>query len=99
MTPIADNIDIDFIASKTHCFSRANLGFVTQRAVKLAIKQSITHDIERTKECEASGTDAMDSDDSKNLVPKLTKAHFEEAIQLGRRSVSDVKIRRYEAFV
>lgn len=98
-TPVADDVDIDFIASKTHGFSGADLGFVTQRAVKLAIKQSIAYDIEKTKEREAAGEDAMDADDvDDDPVPELTKAHFEEAMQLARRSVSDVEIRRYEAF-
>ena len=31
-------------------------------------------------------------------VPVLTKAHFEEAMRSARRSVTDVEIRRYEAF-
>ena len=101
-TPIADDIDIDYIASRTHGFSGADLGFVTQRAVKLAIKQSISIDIEKTKEREAAGDDAMkveeDELDEEDPVPQLTKAHFEEAMQSARRSVSDVEIRRYEAF-
>jgi transitional endoplasmic reticulum ATPase len=33
-----------------------------------------------------------------DLVPELTKAHFEEAMRSARRSVTDVEIRRYEAF-
>ena len=102
-TPIADDIDIDYIASRTHGFSGADLGFVTQRAVKLAIKQSIAIDIEKTKEREAAGgEDGMkmeeDADDEEDPVPVLTKAHFEEAMQSARRSVSDVEVRRYEAF-
>ena len=41
----------------------------------------------------------MDEDeDAEDPVPQLTKAHFEEAMQAARRSVSDVEIRRYEAF-
>ena len=103
-TPVAPDVDIDFIASKTHGFSGADLGFVTQRAVKLAIKQSISIDIDRTKEREAAAT--ADGEDVKmeedveedDPVPELTKAHFEEAMQSARRSVSDVEIRRYEAF-
>ena len=99
-TPVADDVNIDYIASKTHGFSGADLGFVTQRAVKLAIKQAISIDIERTKEREANGEDIkmeeeVDADDP---VPELTKAHFEEAMQSARRSVSDVEVRRYEAF-
>lgn len=103
-TPIADDIDIDYIASRTHGFSGADLGFVTQRAVKLAIKQSISIDIEKTKEREAAaGEDGMKIEEDEDLdeedpVPQLTKAHFEEAMQSARRSVSDVEVRRYEAF-
>lgn len=98
-TPVADDVDIDFIASRTHGFSGADLGFVTQRAVKLAIKQAISWDIERTKEREAAGEDMkMEEDAEEDPVPELTKAHFEEAMQSARRSVSDVEVRRYEAF-
>ena len=100
-TPVADDVDIDYIASRTHGFSGADLGFITQRAVKLAIKQSIAIDIERTKKIEAEGGDAEMTDDATLVddpVPELTKAHFEEAMQAARRSVSDVEVRRYEAF-
>ncbi|GMG14954.1 unnamed protein product [Aspergillus oryzae] len=101
-TPVAPDVDLPFIASKTHGFSGADLGFVTQRAVKLAIKQSITADIERQKQREANGEDIkMDEDeevDEEDPVPELTRAHFEEAMKTARRSVSDVEIRRYEAF-
>ena len=101
-TPVASDVNIDFIASRTHGFSGADLGFITQRAVKLAIKQSIAIDIERTKKREAEGGDVdmkeEEDIDAEDPVPELTKAHFEEAMQLARRSVSDVEIRRYEAF-
>lgn len=97
-TPVAADIDLGYIAAKTHGFSGADLGFITQRAVKIAIKESISLDIERTKAREAAG-DNMDVDeDAEDPVPELTKAHFEEAMQMARRSVSDVEIRRYEAF-
>lgn len=99
-TPVAPDVNIEYIASKTHGFSGADLGFITQRAVKLAIKQSISLAIERSKEREAAGEDvSMDDDaDAEDPVPELTKAHFEEAMQSARRSVTDVEIRRYEAF-
>jgi O-acetylhomoserine/O-acetylserine sulfhydrylase-like pyridoxal-dependent enzyme len=44
------------------------------------------------------GEDAMEEDDVDDPVPELTKRHFEEAMANARRSVSDVEIRRYEAF-
>ncbi|QDS77105.1 AAA ATPase cdc48 [Venturia effusa] len=104
-TPVASDIDLDFIAKNTHGFSGADLGFITQRAVKLAIKESISLDIERTRAREKAraeaGEDAMDEDediDGEDPVPELTKAHFEEAMRTARRSVTDVEIRRYEAF-
>lgn len=98
-TPVAPDVDVQYIASKTHGFSGADLGFVTQRAVKLAIKQSISHEIDRTKAREAAGEDAMEEDgEGEDPVPELTRAHFEEAMQSARRSVTDVEIRRYEAF-
>ena len=51
-TPYSEDVDLDFIAEKTHGFSGADLGFITQRAVKIAIKESIALDIQRTKERE-----------------------------------------------
>lgn len=101
-TPVASDVDMAFIASKTHGFSGADLGFVTQRAVKLAIKEAITADIERTKAREAAGEDVTMGDEEElneeDPVPELTRAHFEEAMKSARRSVTDVDIRRYEAF-
>ena len=98
-TPVAPDVDLKYIASRTHGFSGADLGFITQRAVKLAIKEAISLDIERRKAREAAGEDVdMEDDDTEDPVPQLTKAHFEEAMASARRSVSDVEIRRYEAF-
>jgi transitional endoplasmic reticulum ATPase len=97
-TPVADDVDLEYIAANTHGFSGADLGFITQRAVKLAIKEAIAADIERTKAREEAGDDAMEDDDVEDPVPMLTKAHFEEAMRSARRSVTDVEIRRYEAF-
>lgn len=99
-TPVADDVDLAYIASRTHGFSGADLGFITQRAVKLAIKEAISLDIERRKAREAAGEDVdmEDDDETEDPVPQLTKAHFEEAMSSARRSVTDVEIRRYEAF-
>lgn len=99
-TPVADDVNLEYIASKTEGFSGADLGFITQRAVKLAIKQAISIDIERTKERDAAGEDVKMEEDfeADDPVPELTKAHFEEAMQSARRSVTDVEVRRYEAF-
>lgn len=98
-TPVASDVDLGFIAAKTHGFSGADIGYITQRAVKIAIKEAISADIDRTKSREAAGDDMeVDDEDAEDPVPELTKAHFEEAMQMARKSVGDVEIRRYEAF-
>lgn len=97
-TPVAGDVNLQFIASKTHGFSGADLGFITQRAAKIAIKEAIAADITRSKEREAAGDDMDVDDDVEDPVPELTKRHFEEAMQMARKSVGDVEIRRYEAF-
>jgi transitional endoplasmic reticulum ATPase len=96
-TPVAPDVDLEYIASKTHGFSGADLGFITQRATKIAIKQAIAAEIEASKEREAAGESGMETE-YEDPVPELTRAHFEEAMSAARRSVSDVEIRRYEAF-
>lgn len=96
-TPVAGDVDLNYIASRTHGFSGADLGFVTQRATKIAIKQAIAAEIEAQKEREAGDDTAMEAE-YEDPVPELTRAHFEEAMQTARKSVSDVEVRRYEAF-
>jgi transitional endoplasmic reticulum ATPase len=97
-TPVAPDVDVEYVAANTHGFSGADLGFICQRAVKLAIKQSIAMEIERQKAREAAGEDVEMDEGAEEDVPELTKAHFEEAMRSARRSVTDVEIRRYEAF-
>lgn len=96
-TPVAADVDLSFIASRTEGFSGADLGFITQRATKIAIKQAIAAEIESAKEREAGGDTAMEETEE-DPVPELTRAHFEEAMLTARKSVSDVEIRRYRAF-
>ena len=78
---------------------------IMNKAVKLdAIGQTMR---ELAKEMETAGIidelvdeafADMDDEDAEDPVPELTKAHFEEAMQMARKSVGDVEIRRYEAF-
>ena len=91
-SPVAKDVDMDYIAKMAHGFSGADLTEICQRACKIAIRQSI--EAERSREPPANG-DAMETDDT---VPEITRAHFEEAMKTARRSVSDADIRRYEMF-
>ena len=67
-TPVAADVDLGYIASKTHGFSGADLGFITQRAVKIAIKEAIAADIERSKAREAAGDDMGKTDSAFSIL-------------------------------
>ncbi|BFZ64326.1 AAA ATPase cdc48 [Saitoella coloradoensis] len=96
-SPVSDDVDLTVISKATHGFSGADLSFIVQRAVKLAIKESITAEIEREKAQAEAGGDAMDVE-AEDPVPEITRAHFEEAMSYARRSVTDADLRRYEMF-
>jgi transitional endoplasmic reticulum ATPase len=96
-SPVANDVDLEFLGQKTHGFSGADLTEICQRACKNAIRECIEKDIERTKQAEASGQ-PMDDDSEFDPVPNITRAHFEDAMQYARRSVSDNDIRKYEMF-
>merc|ERR1712227_36474 len=96
-SPVADNVDLPYLAKMTRGFSGADLTEICQRACKLAIRESIDADIKREKEKQKAGATTMDVDDEEP-VPEITKRHFEEAMKFARRSVSDNDIKKYEMF-
>ena len=49
-SPVAKDVDLDFMAKMTKGFSGADLTEICQRACKLAIRESIDADIRREKE-------------------------------------------------
>ena len=95
-SPLAADVTLEKIAQSTHGFSGADLAGVAQRAVKLAIKESIAKEIQYEKMKEKGQVEDMDVDF--DPVPELTRAHIEEAMRNARRSVSDHDIRKYEMF-
>jgi len=96
-SPIAEDVSIDFMAKHMNGYSCADIQEVCQRACKLAIRESITKDIQREKERTEAGGSAMDEDEE-DLVPEILKSHFEEAMSFARKSVSANDIRKYEMF-
>ncbi|KAF9106181.1 AAA ATPase cdc48 [Mortierella sp. AM989] len=97
-SPVSTEINLDHIAKTTHGFSGADLTEICQRACKLAIRENIEADMRKERERKERGEEeAMDEDDE-DLVPEITRAHFEEAMKFARRSVQDSDIRRYEMF-
>jgi len=99
-SPIAKDVDINFLAKITQGFSGADLTEICQRACKLAIRESIEKDIqkerERSKNPNANVDSEMETDD--DPVPEIRRDHFEEAMKFARRSVSDNDIRKYDMF-
>merc|ERR1712110_1235966 len=97
-TPIAKDVDLNFLADNTKGFSGADLTEICQRACKLGIRESIEKDIQREKARQANPQAADQMEDDEDLVPELRREHFEEAMQFARRSVSDADIKKYEMF-
>jgi len=96
-TPISQEVNLDYLAKVTHGFSGADLTEISQRACKLAIRESIEKDIKREREREANPNSDIDMDEE-DPVPEIRRDHFEEAMRFARRSVSDNDIRKYEMF-
>merc|ERR1719219_2295164 len=97
-TPIAKDVDLDFLASSTKGFSGADLTEICQRACKLGIRESIDKDIAREKARLQNPAMADQMEDDEDTLPELCKRHFEEAMQSARRSVSDADIKKYQMF-
>merc|ERR1719301_333386 len=97
-SPVAPEVDLQYLAKTLHGFSGADLTEICQRAAKMAIRESIEKEIEQEKERAAAGGDAAMDTEETDPVPEITKAHFEESMKFARRSVSDNDIRKYEMF-
>jgi len=98
-SPLAPDVDLAFIASRTAGFSGADLTEICQRAAKLAIRQAIEAKAAREQAVATAPAEAMATDEEeRDPVPYITRAHFEEAMRFARRSVSDADMRRYEMF-
>ncbi len=97
-SPIAKDVDLEYIAQATQGFSGADLTEICQRACKNAIRESIELHMKRAREREESGEGVMDVEDDEDPVPEITRTHFEESMSHAIRSVSDNDIRKYEMF-
>lgn len=99
-SPLAPDVDLQYLAKVTHGFSGADLTEICQRAVKGAIRESIEQEIKREKERNKQGAPvdaAMDVEES-DPVPEIRRDHFEEAMKYARKSVSESDVRKYEMF-
>jgi len=96
-SPINKDVDLNYIAMHTDKFTGADLTEICQRAAKLAIRESIARESERTR-LAAEGGDMDEDVEEEDLVPEIMPSHFEEAVRASRRSVSDAQIAKYQSF-
>jgi len=97
-SPVAKDVDLEFLSKRTPGYSGADLTEICQRACKLAIRESIEKEIEYQKAIKDKMETEGKEEESPDMVPEITRAHFEEAMKFARRSVSDNDIRKYEMF-
>ncbi|XP_041642240.1 zgc:136908 [Cheilinus undulatus] len=95
-SPVARDVDLEYLSTITDGFSGADLTEICQRACKLAIREAIEAEIKAERQRQNRPGIPMDEDF--DPVPEIRKDHFEEAMRFARRSVSDNDIRKYEMF-
>lgn len=95
-SPVARNVDLEYLSGITDGFSGADLTEICQRACKLAIREAIEAEIKAERQRQSRHGVPMDEDF--DPVPEIRRDHFEEAMRFARRSVSDNDIRKYEMF-
>ncbi|KAG7486480.1 transitional endoplasmic reticulum ATPase-like [Solea senegalensis] len=95
-SPVARDVDLEYLSNITDGFSGADLTEICQRACKLAIREAIEAEIKAERQRQNRPGIPMDEDF--DPVPEIRKDHFEEAMRFARRSVSDNDIRKYEMF-
>lgn len=97
-SPIAPNVNMDFLAELTEGFTGADCTELCQRATKAAIRESIEAEEQR----KALMKDNPDGDaqmaEMEDPVPVITRKHFEEALAHARKSVTGYDLDKFEQF-
>jgi len=94
-SPVAPNVNVEFLAQQCEGFSGADMTELCQRATKAAIRESIAAEEERKKLMQGNEDALMEMDDP---VPVITRAHFEEAMANARKSVTEYDLTKFEQF-
>lgn len=95
-TPVAKDVDINYLADLTDGFSGADLAELMGRASKAAVRESIEAEarIKAARELDPNFGAGIASDP----VPELTRVHFEEALKYARKSVDAGQLDKFEQF-
>lgn len=98
-SPIAPNINMDFLGDLTDGFTGADITELCQRATKAAIRESIEAEEQRKALMKENpdGDQAM-AEAMEDPVPVITRKHFEEALAAARKSVTSYDLDKFEQF-
>ncbi len=98
-SPIAPNINMDFLGDLTDGFTGADITELCQRATKAAIRESIEAEEQRKALMRENpdGDQAM-AEAMEDPVPVITRKHFEEALAAARKSVTNYDLDKFEQF-
>ncbi|KAL4484535.1 hypothetical protein ABPG74_019712 [Tetrahymena malaccensis] len=96
-TPIAKDVDLNFIASITDGFSGADITEICQKAAKSAVRDSIEAEA-RLKMAAQMNPNQQVNIASYDPVPEITRKHFEEALRGARKSVTAIDLNKFEQF-
>lgn len=86
-SPIAPNVPLTFIATKTEGFSGADLANLGNAACRAAVRDAIT--------ASEMGDELNDGGEG---CQEITRAHFNEAFASARRSVNQTDLAKYDSF-
>ena len=98
-SPIAPNINFEFLGELTEGFTGADITELCQRATKAAIRESIEAEEQRKALMKENpdGDQAM-AEAMEDPVPVITRKHFEEALAAARKSVTSYDLDKFEQF-
>jgi transitional endoplasmic reticulum ATPase len=98
-SPIAPNINFEFLGELTEGFTGADITELCQRATKAAIRESIEAEEQRKALMKENpdGDQAM-AEAMEDPVPVITRKHFEEALAAARKSVTAYDLDKFEQF-
>jgi transitional endoplasmic reticulum ATPase len=98
-SPVAPNINMEFLGDLTDGFTGADITELCQRATKAAIRESIEAEEQRKALMKENpdGDQAM-AEAMEDPVPVITRKHFEEALAAARKSVTNYDLDKFEQF-
>ncbi len=97
-SPVAGNVNMEFMAGLTEGFTGADLTELCQRATKAAIRESIEAEEQRRALAKENPDGDAQMAEMEDPVPVITRTHFEEALAAARKSVTGYDLDKFEQF-